>query len=546
MRARRPGEAERQGRARGFCTMRRHYASTSVVRNTLVVRRWFAAAVSGLIALAACTGGSGSKAPKAVPDTTPQLATGAAIPGAAHPLGAKWDIARADSYKPYLSSLGGGTTFYELTWCDIEPTPGARDWSAADAVVDTARSVGFAVSLKIRVGSCWVNDASAADALAAAAPGAAAGGRLEKRLARQAARRATKQSAAGKDASQFPGSLDVYKAFLTDTVHRYAPLGVHEYAIENEVNAPGHWAGSVDQYVQLVTAGAAAIRAADPQARIADGGLGSTVYGQAIARDLLADNRPADAVAVYELYYVRRFSTRGAALPQATDEASLRSALQTPQAVHDLAYVDATLALATGKVVDAYQLHFYERWDSARNVTTFLRAHLPAAMPIEAWEVGRFWPDAPDDEVVHASETVKVATLLLVGGVRRVDWLPLAYNPAGRNATELRFGLVNPDGSVRPSGKAFQMLAAAAADANTQVLATGPMAAVALARGDDVTVVAWSDAARTVAKPAPEGATVADVNGQPVAWPANGLALSPAPLFIHLKGVAAATALFAS
>jgi hypothetical protein len=522
------------------------------VPNSLAVRRCFAAVVCGLVALTACTGGSGSAKPKPVPDTTPQLTTGGALAGAAHPLGAKWDIARADAYKPYLTSLGGGTTFYELTWCDVEPTQGARDFSAPDGVVNTARSVGITVSLKIRVGSCWVNDASTADALGAAPPGAATGGRLEKRLERQAAKRAAKQSAAGKDVSEFPGSLDAYKRFLTDVVHRYGPMGVHEYAIENEVNAPGHWGGSVDQYVQLVTAGATAIRAADPQARVADGGLGSTVYGQAIARDLLAAGRPADAVAVYQLYYVRRFSTRGAALPQATDEASLRAALQTSQAVRNLAYVDATLALATGKVIDTFQLHFYERWDSARNVTTFLGAHLPAGLPVEAWEVGRFWPDAPADEALHASETVKAVTLLLVGGVRRVDWLPLAYNPEGRNATELRFGLVNPDGSVRPSGKAYQLLAAAATDATTQVLNTGPLATIAvagiaLARGDDVTVVAWSDAARTIDKPAPAGAQAVDVNGQPVAWPATGLALSPAPVFIHLAGgVAAATALFAA
>ena len=40
-------------------------------------------------------------------------------------------------------------------------------------------------------------------------------------------------------------------------------------------------------------------------------------------------------------------------------------------------------------------------------------------------------------------------------------WLPTSYNPNGRNENELRFGLIDPDGHVRESGKVFAEIAAA-------------------------------------------------------------------------------------
>jgi hypothetical protein len=91
-------------------------------------------------------------------------------------------------------------------------------------------------------------------------------------------------------------------------------------------------------------------------------------------------------------------------------------------------------------------------------VASLVRSQVPAAVPVQAWEVGQFWPDAPDDPTVHAEETTKVACALLGTGVGRVIWLPLAYNPAGRNNSELRFGLLDPDGTPRPAGTAFLAL----------------------------------------------------------------------------------------
>src|SRR5206468_8589508 len=108
--------------------------------------------------------------------------------------------------------LGGGDTFYELVWCDVEPAPGLRNWSRIDEVVGGAAAVGFEMNLKIRIGSCW-----------------ATGSRLEARGGKN------------KTASLMPTDMKAYDEFVRAVVSRYAPRGVHRYAVENEVNGNGFW-----------------------------------------------------------------------------------------------------------------------------------------------------------------------------------------------------------------------------------------------------------------------------------------------------------------
>ena len=160
--------------------------------------------------------------------------------------------------------------------------------------------------------------------------------------------------------------------------------------------------------------------------------------------------------------------------------------------------------------------------------------------------MGRFWPDASSDDAVQASETIKTVALLLMGGVERIDWLPLAYNPQGRNASELRFGLVNPDGSVRPSGEVFQQLAAATSSSVPRVLGGNGFAAIAFERADGTTVIAWSDSGQTIKAPPPAAASVLNALMQPTTWPATGLALSSSPILVHVSTAAAVAHLFPS
>lgn len=181
-----------------------------------------------------------------------------------------------------------------------------------DAVVRASGRLGYPLFLKVRVGSCW-----------------ATGGQV-----------GTARGDRQKTASAPPKSLDSYADFVRATAARYAPMGVHEWAIENEVNAKTFWTGTPSRYEELVRRGSAALRSADPKARVLDGGISSTAYGVGIAARLLARGEAAAAVAAYSRYYARRFGTRAADFPRVRTGAELGSALRGEQPRRNLDYLE--------------------------------------------------------------------------------------------------------------------------------------------------------------------------------------------------------------
>jgi hypothetical protein len=418
----------------------------------------------------ACTGSADPRA---------QLDRADPAPGAsAVRLGVKWDWGRVEAYEPYLRGLNDGTTFYELVWCDIEPSPGVRNWTRIDEVVNRATALGFEMNLKIRIGSCWATNA-----------------RLEARGAKE------------KTPSLMPRNLDEYTDFVRAVVLRYAPLGVHRYAVENEPNGNGFWQPAVSDYERLVRLAAPVIRTADPQAIVLDGGLSATAYGAGVSQWLLDHRRDQEAGVAYHSFYARRFAVRGDLLPRATDLPALRAALRSEQAARNLAFLEATFRLAADGVLDAYQLHFYEPWDNVPLLLDYLHARLPANLPIESWETGIFWPDG--DEQAVPAETAKVLSLLLAGGVRRVIWLPARYDPQG-HAEEYRFGLFDHDDQPRPGALVLSDLSLALAGASVRKLPGDRLRGVALARHEQTVMLLWSDSLTRLTGRLPAGTMVRD------------------------------------
>ncbi len=411
--------------------------------------------------------------------------TGTVLPDGVTPVGAKWDWARYSSYEPYLQTLKGGYTYYEFVWCDIEPSPGTYSWSAVDRVAERTKALGMTLLIKIRVGLCWATDGEA-----------------------QYAR------GAGKTESGMPKDLSTYADFISTAVKRYAPLGVTEFALENEVNSPSYWAGTPDQMEQLITAGAAAIRSASPQAKVVDFGLSSTTYGYGIANRLLEAGDTQAAIASWNSYYERRIGTRGDKIPRVSDEAGLKAVLGSEQGVRNLAYLALDTRLAEAKVVDVRQIHFYEKWSSVPDLMAYLEATTPAGIPIEAWEVGRFFRDDTSDEQTAAGEATQTMAGLLAAGVTVAIWLPLAVNPQGRNPDEPRYGLLDPSGSVRPSGTVMTEMAKASRGATTVVPISGPtLFGVGFEQSGSSTLFVWSKGPVSV----PSGASAARAGTQPVA-----------------------------
>jgi hypothetical protein len=459
--------------------------------------------------VAACTGQPDRPTPPAPggqPQTTAPGYAGPVVQGSPHPVGAKWDWSRVDRFAPYLRELSGGSTFFVVVWCDVERQQGRRDWSQVDQVVRSTRALGHTLLLKFRTGSCWVT-----------------GGQ-------RGTLRGTKQ----KTASAMPGDLAAYQSFVRDAVRRYSAQGVHEYAIENEPNARKFfWDGTAEEYERLVTTGAAAIRSVDPRAAVLDGGLASTVYGTGIAEHLLSQGRDAEAVAAYRGYYARRADGQGDSESQVDTVDQLRAALDSDQSHRNLDMLAATQRLAKNKVIDAYQLHFYESWDNLPALLAYLHEVLPPSFPIEAWEVGMFWRDGSGDEQERAGEVVKAVTTLLAEGVRRVIWLPLAYNAeSGDERGEIRYGLLQPDGRARLAGTALQGIAKASSSAAWRAVSTDGVTGIVFGRKGKSTLVLWSDRGTDLPKAQQARMQVDGMDGRQLPAAPGALRLTSQPVFI--------------
>jgi hypothetical protein len=453
-------------------------------------------------AAAGCTSGGddGGAAPTS-PTKEIQDYKGPAVQGAGHPIGLKWDWSTLDRYLPFVRDLTGGATFYEFEWCQVEPRQGQLDWGAVDRIVRSSQRLGYELMLKIRVGSCW-----------------ATGGR-----------RGEERGAKRKTVSAMPQDLEAYEGFVRTVVERYRPLGVRQYAIENEVNARNFWDGSPEQYEQLARAGARAVHDADPKAEVLDSGIASPIYGVAIAERLLTQGREGEAVAAYQHYYARR----GSQYDRVETAEELRSVLARALVRRGLTYLAATQRLAREKAFDVYQLHFYEPWDNTAALLEYLHATLPSTLPIEGWEVGMFQHGAfqqSEDQQVRAGEAAKVVSLLLAGGVRRVVWLPVA---APEDAKELRFGLVDA-GGVRPAGEVVKRLAAAAEGATRRAVTSGGTSGVGFGKGNQTVLVLWSEHGATLPGAARSGAKASTLSGASVPWGEAGLRLGSEPFLISV------------
>lgn len=456
-------------------------------------------ATAALTAGAACSGGSGGDEPVQLEGrvSTGPLPTGPSV------VGVKWDWNRIDRYGPYLERFTGGDTFYELVWCEVEREEGSRDWSRVDEAVHSASRFGFRMHLKIRVGSCWTT-----------------------------ARRLDGRGERGKTASLPPSDVEAYREFVRAVVTRYAPLGVHRYAIENEVNLSAFWQASPSDYERLARIAAPVIREVDSAAVVLDGGLSSTASGVGIARWLLNQDRGEAALAAYSRYYGRRFQKGGSQMPEVDDIPELEEALGQGQPQQNLRFLDATFRLARDGVIDAYQLHFYEQWDNVPLLLQFLRGQLPAGLPIEAWETGIFYPRVGDD-IGLAGETAKVTALLMAGGVRPVIWLPAAPDIA--RGAEVRWGLFDPQARPRLAADVFLDLARMAAGSIAQPVSSDNQEGVAFTREGETYMILWSDDRTPLAGQPPPGTRARRVDGQSIEIDA-GFVTGPMPVVLEIPG----------
>lgn len=417
-------------------------------------------------------------------DDAPARYDGPQVDAEANLVGLKWSWDMLDTVVEDVSSVAGGASFFEFEWCEVEPSPGTQDWTEVDDVVESTKRLGYTPMLKIRVGSCWVNGTTDTEV------------------------RGTENK---KTASKMPLDLAQYAAFVDAVVRRYVPMGVTSYAIENEVNASNFWDGTPDEYSKLLTRGAQAVHAADPAARVLDGGISSIGYGVAICAQLVAAGKPQEALAFYRSYYERRFARDQFIFKPVSNIAELQAVLDSRPAKRAVSFLAATFN--TAGAVDAYQLHYYEQ---PRDLDAVL-GHISAGVakthpgiPIEAWEVGLAWPGDTYDPNVAASETAQQFGIGFASGMRLMLYLPAAYRPGGLREEEIWRGLWEPDGSPRPAAGTFAELAeATSGDAVELVPVNGPsVRGVVFGRGASSTLLAWAPRGGQVPLELPPGSPV--------------------------------------
>ncbi len=394
-----------------------------------------AALVLFVTSLAGCTGDP-APAPIPAPTPTPSARPAptapmpTATPAGEHVLGLKWNWSQRATLG-YAADAGGGTTFAEVEWCAVEPVQGQRDWARSDGIVRRSAQLGHEVMLKIRTGQCWATEPPV--------PGVP-----------------DRTEAATKTPSTLPVDQATYEEFVTDLVSRYAAMGVHTYAVENEPDVFNFWAGEISGYEELVRLAAPVIRAADPQAKILEAGLSSTGYGVILAQELSDAGDSFGALEAYRGYYARRLAGGVSRWPQVTDTAQLAQVLSSAPAVRARGVFDAATRLVQDGVVDVYQLHFYEETSELPGLLAMIRNRIGDA-PIEGWEVGVAWPGDGYDAEEAAAETTRLVATLLADGVTRVVYLPLAYTPG--NDPQVFRGLIDESGRVLPAGESYQLLA---------------------------------------------------------------------------------------
>ncbi|MCW2764493.1 MAG: hypothetical protein JWO11_452 [Nocardioides sp.] len=381
---------------------------------------------------AGCSGGPGSgpQEPNPYSSALPPPAGPHGAPGTGA-LGLKWSWFQPDTFG-YVRRLPGGWTFTEVEWCSVEPVPGARDWAELDRIVAQARDLGQATMIKLRTGQCW-----------GTTPDQGGGMDLSE--------------ASRKTPSTPPTDLGAYLSFVSDLVTRYAAMGVHAYAIENEIDVQNFWAAPVATYDALARAVAPVVHQADPHADVLDAGLSSTAYGVALANAQLDAGDEEGALATYQLHYGRRMAGGVSRWPTVFDATGLREVLATEPARRSIDAAELAGRLVRDRVVDAYQLHFYEGTEALRQVLVHLDEQLGDTGRVEAWEIGTAWPGADFDERAHAEELFRDAALLLGHGVRLMVYLPLAWTDDG--GPQVFRGLMNADGTLLPAGRGWLALA---------------------------------------------------------------------------------------
>ncbi len=387
-----------------------------------------------------------------------------------------------------LQELGVGWMRIPVRWDQIEPHPGVYRWKQVEeALAQHERSdPDLRIMVTVRAVSPW------------------AGGKSSR--------------GPQPKATLPPRDLNAYYQFMFGLASRGRAI-VNCWQIENEEDSPSWWAGTAEQYLELLRTAHRAIRAADPNVKIALGGFTSELTTVAALA----------ARGVDKTEIARQLGSRGPVSPKT--EAYFRA---------EVDFMDAVLAGA-GDSVDVVDIHLYNDYRTIPARVEWLRERMRVhgyEKPIWSTEVG-----GPDTQVesysekAQAMQMVKRAALALGSGVQKVFWLGL-FELQGEGARFDHLGLVTARSRKKPAFLVYQALQRAIDDLPCVFLSVPGGYGVRFGQGTGARWVLWSEALRNYHLEVGRSAVrVTHIDGRTQILPtregAADLALTDSPILVE-------------
>jgi len=437
------------------------------------------------------------------------LETAVSGPGAGQPrlLGSYVRPQDIPEYCEQLQQYHVRFTWMQVPWSLIEPQKGRFSWETADTVLQAALDCGLDVGVHVHARSNW-----------ATLPTPAYQGRTAP--------------------STPPKDMDDYYSFLFNLASRYKGK-VSRYSIEEEAHAEGgYFAGTPEQYMQMLETAHKAIHDADPDAIVQDSGLSSSAIGALYGYHLMDAGKTAETSQFLKKWYLHYAPTRSKGESFSFDsEADLQAFFANDQVQRLLRWVEL-LWSEHADDYDVQQIHYFGPWDAMPEMLDWLHGEMKARgtdKPIEFWEFGYGWDDVRTyDPEAHARDEAKLMAMAIGEGVlRALSWQFTDY--VARNGHP---GLVTARGP-RPAAQSFGVTA-------EKLNGTTQSSRLDLGQGvwayqcekDAGTVfVLWSNEPVTVSLPVDAAnVTVTDITGQTRLADPAALDVGISPIFVEVNG----------